>query len=129
MSITHAPPALLVQGTLSRSGAEGFGGERHSGAARAIQKMQSRRSSFQDISEILSGQVDGMSLQRGLVCTGQDKQVLAKLRAAADAGTSVLWDAASNTLRTHFFNLTVSFMMPFFDYWGVPCPWISNHQV
>lgn len=129
MTIMHVPPALLAPNGVQRRGAEGLASERNSGTARTLQKMQSKQGSFADMSDLLSGQVDGISLQRGLVCASHDKQVLAKLKAAAESGSSAIWDAASNTLRAHFFNLTVAFLMPFFDYWGTPCPWSSNHQV
>lgn len=125
----HVPTAMLAAGTLSRSGADAAAADRQSGTARTLQKMQSRQASFADMSDLLSGQVDGISLQRGLVCTGQDKQVLAKLKAAAESRSPAMWEAVGNTLRTHFFNLTVAFLMPFFDFWGTTCPWVSNHQV
>lgn len=130
MTIMHVPPALLVPASVSRTGGGAAAPtERHNGTARTLQKMQTRQASFAEMSDLLSGQVDGVSLQSGLVCTTPDKQVLAKLKAAAESGLAAMWDSASNTLRTHFFNLTVAFLLPFYDFCGAPCPWASSHQV
>jgi hypothetical protein len=128
MTIVHVPSAVLAPGALSRNGGI-TATDRRTGAARSLQKMHSRQGSLVEMSDLLSGQVDGISLQRGLVCTAQDKQLIVKLKAAAESGSSAMWDSVSNTLRTHFFNLTVAFLMPFYDFWGTPCPWISNHEV
>jgi hypothetical protein len=77
MTIMHVPPAAIAPGTLSRHGAEALAADKQNGTTRAVQKMQSVKASFADMSDLLTGQVDGISLQRGLVCTGHDKQVLA----------------------------------------------------
>ena len=134
MTIMHAPPALLAPGSLSRTGdlatADRNNNNKNSSSTGRTLQMQSRRaSSFADMSGALSGHADGISLQPGLACTAPDKHVLAKLKAAAESSSPAMWDSASNTLRTHFFNLTVAFLMPFYDFCGVGCPWSSTHQV
>lgn len=131
VTLTHQAHVLLTAKSLSRSLTRDstMASDRPSNNPRGMQSMLSRKPTLSSLPEVLQGQADGVTLQTGLLCSGHDKQVLTKLSLAADGGTEAAWDAASSAIRSHFYHLTVSFLLPFYDFWGQQCPWAANHQV
>lgn len=79
--------------------------------------------------DLLAGKLDSLTLQRGLLCTGQDRAVIHKIKASMDSPSASTVVAACQALRIHFHHLTASFLLPFFDFLDRPCPWVANRKV
>eukprot|EP00892_Ulva_mutabilis_P007804 jgi/Ulvmu1/5396/UM022_0191.1 len=78
--------------------------------------------------DLLAGKLDSLALQRGLLCTGQDRAVLLKIKAASDAPSATTVLAACHMMRIHFHHLTASFLLPFYDFLEQPCPWAPSRK-
>lgn len=79
--------------------------------------------------DLLSGKLDSLSMQRGLLCSGQDRGVLSKVKTAIEGPANDAVVAACHVLRSHFHHLTVSFLLPFYEFLERPCPWAATRQV
>lgn len=79
--------------------------------------------------DLLAGKLDSLSMQRGLLCSGQDRSLLLKVKTAMDTPSTDAVVAACHVLRNHFHHLTVSFLLVFYDFLERPNPWAATRQV
>lgn len=121
MTITHEPSALTPVSDVDEAQ------QLSHGQPGMMSTLFTASGSFHP--DLLAGKLDSLTMQRGLVCTGHDRALVLKTKAAIESPSAKAAQAACHMMRNHFHHLTASFLLPFYDFLGRACPWMPNRKV